>query len=249
MMYPRIGDDRADRPAVRLNFAPTDGGLASLGDVLEHFTLIGVSGLTDSQTISSVAGLLDDVEQSTVSLRPLYDAASESMVFDGIDDYLITAAANTDYNPMHAEAGVVGCAFKYGAALGTNERLWSTASGSTTPGTYLILTTNGTGFLFGLAGAGYPIRLTGSTGISDTDWHTLICTHDGSNAEVYIDGVSAGSQAFRAAYDTGDCVDAFTLGAKPTGGDTFTGSISDLIFYTGSVDVAALHAELLSRVS
>ena len=226
-----------------------DDPLAGLGTVLEHFTLIGVDGLTDQQAISSITGTLDDVEQGTASMQPLYEADDQSIKFDGVDDYLQTAGANTAYNPAHAEAGVVGVAFKYGASLKTNERLWSTANGSTTPGTYLILTTNGSGFLFGLAGAGYPIRLTGSTGIADTAWHTLICTHDGATAEVYIDGVSAGSQAFRAPYDTGDCVDPFTIGAKPTGGDPFTGEISDLIFYTGSVDVAALHAELIGRVS
>lgn len=226
-----------------------DDPLASLGTVLEHFTLIGVSGLTDSQTISSVSGTLDDVEQSTVSLRPLYDAASGVMVFDGVDDYLVAASVNSDYTPAHSQAGVIGIAFKYGTSLGTNERLWSTALGASDPGTYMILTGNGAGFLFGIAGAGYPIRLTGLTGIVDNDWHTIVCEHDGVTAEVFVDGVSAGSQAFRAVYDTSDCVQPMTIAGRPLGGDTFTGSISDLIIYTGSVDAAALHAELISRVS
>lgn len=222
---------------------------AAFGDLREHFTLIDAEGLTDLQPIASITGTIDTVEQATASARPLWVETPGSMRFDGVDDFLQAAAPNVDYDFIHGEPGVQAYTFKYPTAIwiGTR-RIFSTTSAGTTPGSFIIFTSS-TGGIAGIAGAGYPIRCVFTTGIADTDWHTLIFEHDATIGTVYIDGVSAGTFATRAPYDA-NTADEFTVGASPIPNQFWDGEIGDMVYYAGGVtSIADLHTLLMERVT
>ena len=217
-----------------------------LGSVLEHFTLVGAQGLGDQQPIASLTGERGTVlNQPVASFQPLHEDGAQ--VYDGIDDRLDAGDIDA-MRALGAQACTIGFSFRYAAASwSTTRRIFSTAAGASTPGTYLIFT-GSSSFLFGISGAGYPIRLTGTTGLADTAWHRCVIQHDGATAELWIDGVSRGSQAFRAPYDPGD-PEPFTLGASTAGNFCWDGKVLDFIAYTGAdVDVAALDAVLAGRL-
>lgn len=85
------------------------------------------------------------------------------------------------------------------------------------------------------------VRSTGYT-ITDTDWHHVAVTYDGSTVEFYIDGASAGSASYNVTFDNGGA--GYSLGARDA--DEFLmGSLADVRVYDTALsagDIAAIAA-------
>ena len=75
-------------------------------------------------------------------------------------------------------------------------------------------------------GDGTSITAVRGAGLSDGAWHHLVCTRQGSQVQITVDGSSSSNtqSALGSIANTSE----LTVGAKPTGGDAFLGTMDDV---------------------
>jgi len=120
------------------------------------------------------------------SLANIFSANSYSAYFDNTADY-ISIPTVTELNSPSAWS--FACWFRYQGSPSVNSHVLISA-GSSSSNRFYIQLTSSTNIRYGNDSVFDDISI--ST-VSDTTWHHLVVVHNGTSAEVYLDGNSQGT--------------------------------------------------------
>ena len=151
-----------------------------------------------------------------------------SVDFDGSDDYM--SASVTELNGSSAMSASIWFRFE-GSLGGTTNIIMSSVASGTTSGWYMWLN-SATNIQYGIAG-GTAKDYTMSA-ISSGTWYHLAVVHDGTNATLYLDGSSLGTQSVSALPSSFG--DVFNLGRW----------VANSYYYNGYADEVSIYDSALS---
>lgn len=215
------------------------GFIASAGaqaNVVAQYSFESGNRLGDTAAGGSTADTLSYVQDTSASASGQYvaGAVGDAAVFDGniftaADSADLSIGSNTFTFEMFISSATVGgfdrLMLKWGA-IGTLEYHFALNGGNLS----LFRSTNGSDFAEVLNGNTGP-----ATDFTDSDWHHLAVTSDGSGSTAWIDGVVVASGGAITIADTAESLGLGNSASAPSG-DRYVGLMDEVRIHDMSVD-------------
>ena len=193
-----------------------NNGSTLTSGLVGHWTFDGKDVI--SGKVKDRSGQGNDGSPSGIATSTFYTTGKtgQAFNFDGVNDYV--SIPNQDRNTLSASMWI-----RRMGQFGTinNSRL---LMGQSSGWAWYIQSDNQE---FGKAGV--SAAADSSTKITDTKWHHIAVTYDGSTTRYYLDGNADGSPAYSTTFNNGGAV--YGIGSDPTFGGFFNGYIDDVRIY------------------
>lgn len=197
---------------------------SKLPEALAYWDFTDESKLTEGNTTDFVEGWADSspapsytLSQLSSVLQPFFNTPDGPVFFDG-SDYLVS-----DLDMLSTPFTVIT---RFESTSSATQRIVSNKGTSSANGFDLTTVSNGSIYVRG-DGNSQTLIYTPSGGFQNVDM-TIAVTIDGSNAELFRDGVSevSGTITAPSAVSTD-----FTIGALTSGSEAFTGDFYSVLFF------------------